>query len=58
MPKKFCPKCKSENVKIAISASAVLGVPQNWVCNICGYSNVVFPEKERLTKLKTTKLII
>jgi len=55
MVKKFCPRCKSENVKILISASTVLGIPQNWVCNNCGYSNVVFPEKEKLTKSKIIK---
>ena len=50
--RKFCPRCRSLDIKINITASSVLGVPQNWICNNCGYSNVVFPE---LNKLKTIK---
>jgi len=50
--KRFCPRCRSFNVKINITASLVLGAPQNWICNDCGYSNIVFPE---LKKLKSKK---
>ena len=46
--RKFCPKCKSFNVKIDITASSVFGVPQNWICNDCDYSNFVFPELNKL----------
>ena len=44
----FCPRCKSFNVKKDITASLVLNTPQNWVCNGCGYSNIVFPELKKL----------
>lgn len=40
----FCPKCKSFNVKKEITASLALGAPQNWICNDCGYTNMLFPE--------------
>ena len=50
--KKFCPRCKSKNVEIKATAMIGIGAPQNWVCNNCGYSNIVFPE---LKKLKTKK---
>lgn len=39
----FCPKCKSFDVKKDITASLAFGVPQNWICNNCGYSNMIFP---------------
>ena len=48
MTRKFCPKCGSEDVKIEITPTAVVGMPQRWVCNECNYSNFVFPEKEEL----------
>ena len=44
---KFCPKCKSINVKINITPSAVVGVPQKWVCMDCKFeSNSIFLDKE------------
>jgi len=55
MERRFCPRCKSENVNINISASSALGVPQNWICNDCGYSNIIFPLKETLNKKQKKK---
>lgn len=51
--KRFCPKCKSEDVKL--QQSKLYGVPGNWVCNKCNYHNVIFPVKEELNKLKDKK---
>ncbi len=45
--KTFCPKCKSEDVSIDITASASMGIPQMWRCNDCGYENYVFPKKQK-----------
>ena len=42
----ICPKCKSTNVEKEITASSIIGIPQNWVCNNCKFSNNVFPEIE------------
>lgn len=48
---KFCPKCKSINVKINITPSAVVGIPQKWVCMDCRFeSNSIFPEKENMER--------
>jgi ribosomal protein L37AE/L43A len=38
--KRFCPKCKSEDVDMV--ASGLIGT---WMCNECGYTGG-FPEKE------------
>jgi len=44
---KICPKCKSANVNINITPSAVFGAPQKWKCNDCGFeAYAVFPEAE------------
>jgi len=48
----FCPRCKSFDVKKEITASLAFGVPQNWICNNCGFLNMIFPE---LKKLKSKK---
>jgi transposase-like protein len=51
---RFCPRCKSVNVKIRISTSAAYGAPQKWICEDCNYSSFSpFPEKE--IKLKNKK---
>lgn len=49
---RFCPRCGSEDVKINITPSLVLGIPQNWICNECGYTNLIFPVKvfEKIAK--------
>lgn len=53
---KFCPKCKSINVKIKIIPSAALGAPQKWQCLDCGFeSHSIFPEKEIEKKTKKKK---
>ena len=46
MNRKFCPKCKSEDVQINLTPTNVVGTPQNWKCNNCGYTNNSFPEVE------------
>lgn len=44
---RYCPACDSINVNIAIGPSAVLGAPQQWRCNNCGFEAfAIFPEKE------------
>jgi len=55
MGRKFCPRCKSENVRAGLSATLAVGAPQNWVCNNCGYYGLIFPEKEIKTKVKRNK---
>jgi len=44
MNRKFCPKCKSTNVRKKMGALLTRGVPQEWRCNDCGYSSFIFPE--------------
>ncbi len=39
--KKFCPKCKSEDVEMVAG-----GITGSWVCGNCGFMGTVFPEKE------------
>ena len=48
MNKKFCPRCRSKNVKIDITPSLAIGTPQNWICNNCGYTGLIFPELKKL----------
>jgi len=44
---KYCPRCKSINVRINITPSIVAGVPQKWECNDCSFESFsIFPEKE------------
>lgn len=46
MKAKICPKCKSKDVKIGITAGAAFGAPQMWKCNRCGFqSYAVFPDE-------------
>ena len=41
---RYCPRCKSVNVRISITPSAVLGAPQKWQCLNCGFESYsVFP---------------
>ena len=51
----FCPKCKSKDVKINITASLALGAPQMYICNNCGYQNYLFPKIKRLNKISRIK---
>ncbi len=48
--KRFCPKCKSEDVKL--QQSTAYGSAGHWVCNKCGYYNVIFPIKEEIGEKK------
>ena len=53
---KICPKCKSANVNINITPSAVFGAPQKWSCNDCGFeAYAVFPEAETIDEKKSKK---
>ena len=52
MNKKFCPKCKSEDVKIDLDPTNVVGTPQNWKCNKCGYSSLLFPELKKVKAIE------
>ena len=40
LTKKFCPKCKGENVDMIAG-----GTVGSWICRDCGYSGSLFPEK-------------
>ena len=51
--KRFCPKCKSDDVKL--QQSNIYSAPGNWVCNKCGFHNVIFPIKDELNKSKDKK---
>ena len=43
----YCPRCKSTNIRIKITASAAFGAPQKWECLDCGFeSYAIFPEGE------------
>jgi len=48
MEKRFCPRCRSNNVKINITPTLAVGMPQDWICEDCGYSNVVFPVMKKI----------
>ncbi len=52
MGEKICPKCKSTNVRKDLNVLLAMGVPQNWICNKCGYYGYIFPEKDIKTKNK------
>ncbi len=50
---KYCPRCKSTNVKINITAGAVFGSPQKWKCVNCGFESYSpFPEGDIKSKKK------
>ena len=48
--KRFCPKCKSEDVRL--DQDNLYSAPINWVCNKCEFYNVNFPIKEELKDKK------
>jgi predicted Zn-ribbon and HTH transcriptional regulator len=56
MNRKFCPKCKSENVEIHWMPSIAYGEPQPWRCKDCGYEGVIFPEKVKTIKKLKKKI--
>ena len=53
MVRRFCPKCKSEDIKL--DQGKLYGTSGNWICNKCGFYNVEFPIKEKLNKIKNIK---
>ena len=53
--KKFCPRCKSENIAVL---DGVEGIPIGYACKDCGYQNNIFPEKEiEEVKAKKKKIL-
>ena len=50
----FCPKCKSLNVINNMNHTYLHGSSQNFICENCGYSGMIFPklikEKIRIKK--------
>jgi len=56
MGRKFCPRCKSENVEKEMGVLLAVGIPQKWKCKKCGYYGFIFPEKEKI-KTNITKNI-
>ena len=51
--KRFCPKCKSENV--IWKDNNIYGTTGVWVCLDCGFYNQIFPIKEKLNSLMKIK---
>jgi uncharacterized protein YbaR (Trm112 family) len=51
--KKFCPMCRSEDV--AFDGSMIEASGGAMVCKKCGYRGLVFPIKEKITKLGKLK---
>ena len=49
MNKKFCPKCKGDDVKIRIT---VIGEPPEYACKKCNYIGTIFPELEKIKLIK------
>ena len=45
LSKKFCPKCRSEEVIMVAG-----GITGTWMCKSCGFSGSIFPEKEILSR--------
>ena len=46
MKQKFCPKCKSDNVKPTTNYMDLVFGWRYWMCNECGFKLVDFPERE------------
>jgi transposase-like protein len=57
MKKRFCPKCKSENIamKIPDAWTARVGLHPGWKCKDCGLELQEFPQKEKKIKLEKKK---
>ncbi len=53
MKKRFCPKCKSENVSIPVLKAflAFSGLNPGWRCDDCGLELQEFPMKEITKKI-------
>jgi transposase-like protein len=55
---RYCPRCKSVNVRIQITATSIIGVPQKWECLDCGFESYsIFPQGEipKTKKIKKKK---
>lgn len=51
MKPKFCPKCKSTNVRLNMTTlSSIGGESPSWKCNECGFSSPEFPELKKKVK--------
>ena len=47
MKKRFCPKCKSKNIRRDMDAiTGALGSLADWKCDDCGYKAAEFPVEE------------
>ena len=42
----FCPKCESIDVEKEMTMTLILGIPQEWKCNKCGFKGYIFPERD------------
>lgn len=42
---RFCPKCKSTNIRKEFNIFLIFGAPQKWRCQDCGFTGYLFPEK-------------
>ncbi|MBS3090112.1 hypothetical protein J4461_04540 [Candidatus Pacearchaeota archaeon] len=51
--KKFCPKCRSENV--VIEGSMIEFSSGAMFCKNCGFKDVIFPTKEEIIKTRLKK---
>ena len=52
---RFCPKCKSENVRPSASIKVIFtGQAVSWKCLNCGYENDIFPIKVKEKSKKKT----
>jgi len=53
---RYCPTCKSVNVRVNITPSAIIGAPQKWECLDCGFESYsIFPEEKIEGKNKNIK---
>lgn len=47
MKKRFCPNCKSKNVRRDMNAlTGAMGAPAFWICDDCEFSLPEFPFEE------------
>jgi len=43
---RICPKCGSGKIGKDLNILMLLGAPQQWKCNKCGFTSYLFPEIE------------
>lgn len=41
---KFCPKCRSLDVRLEWKSFWFLGFPPSYACKKCGFKSMIFPE--------------